>query len=111
MEPTLFPGDVLVVRKSDGIWQRWRSSRTVGGGETNTNEKVTDYDEQAIQREKILAYERKHCNSNGFVGLLRKPPTPVNGNIVVFKDPQKYPDRWNVERVVGVGGETVRLCI
>lgn len=106
MEPTLFPGDILVVRKADGFWQRWKLPAIMGG--TIGDERQTDDDERSIERERVLAYEREHCNSNGSVGLLRKPPTPLTGDIVVLKDPEKYPGQWIVERVVAIGGETVR---
>jgi signal peptidase I len=122
MEPTLFSGDILVVRKADGFWQRWKlptsssssssSSRTtVEGGdeEKDDRQQFTENDEQSCKRERVLVYEREHCNSNGSIGLLRKPPTPLTGNIVVFKDPKKYPDRWSIERVAAIGGETVRM--
>jgi signal peptidase I len=117
MDPTLFPGDILVVRKADGFWQRWKlptsisSMTTVEGGdeEKDDSQRLIENDERSNKREQVLAYEREHCNSNGSVGLLRKPPTPLTGNIVVFKDPEKYPDRWNIERVAAIGGETVRV--
>lgn len=118
MEPTLFSGDILVVRKADGFWQRWKlptsisSSRTtVEGGDEEKDDlkRFTENDEQSNKRERVLAYEREHCNSNGSIGLLRKPPTPLTGNIVVCKDPEKYPDRWSIERVAAIGGETVRV--
>lgn len=96
MEPTLFSGDVLVVRKADGFWQRW----------TNSTKEETEIDGSAVERERILAYERDHCNSSGAIGLLRKPPTPITGNIVVFKNPETYPDQWSIKRVLGTGGET-----
>ena len=104
MEPTLFWGDILVLRKADGFWQRWKLPTTSIG-----LEEKDDLDETSIKRERILVYEREHCNSNGSIGLLRKPPTPIAGNIVIFKNPEKYTDRWSIERVIATGGETVRL--
>lgn len=108
MEPTLFSGDILVVRKADGIWQRWKLPSS-SSSETTKEKDMDDSQEVFAKREQILAYEKEHCNSNGVVGLLRKPPTPTTGNIVVFKNPDKYPDRWSVLRVLATGGETVRL--
>jgi len=108
MEPTLFAGDIVLVRKADGFWQRWKTSsgnRTVGGEGKQQKEMPIIKDKFTIERERVLAYERKHCNSNGSIGLLRKPPTPITNNLVVFKDPKKYPDRWNVKRVVALGGQ------
>eukprot|EP00533_Pseudo-nitzschia_delicatissima_P015486 CAMPEP_0197263442 /NCGR_PEP_ID=MMETSP1432-20130617/1168_1 /TAXON_ID=44447 /ORGANISM="Pseudo-nitzschia delicatissima, Strain UNC1205" /LENGTH=148 /DNA_ID=CAMNT_0042727935 /DNA_START=176 /DNA_END=619 /DNA_ORIENTATION=- len=95
MEPTLFSGDVVVVRKADGFWQRWSSTK-----------EETGVDKSDVERQRILAYERDHCNSNGAIGLLRKPPTPITGNIVVFNNPESYPDQWSIKRVLGTGGET-----
>lgn len=107
MEPTLFCGDILVVRKSDGFWQRWTRPRTIEGEEVMEDERPKDNIEWAIERERVLAYEREYCNSNGSIGLLRKPPTPITGNIVVFKNPERFPDQWNIKRVVALGGQIV----
>jgi len=109
MEPTLFPGDILVIRKADGLWQRWKfpSRRIEGNEEKNHSGRFNEADERAFERERVLAYEREHCNSNGSIGLFRKPPTPITGDVAVFKDPGTYPDRWNIKRVVAIGGETV----
>ena len=107
MEPTLFSGDILVVRKADGIWQRWKLPSN--SSETTDEKKIDELNEVFAKRQQILDYEKEHCNSNGAIGLLRKPPTPITGNIVVFKNPDKYPDRWSIERVLATGGETVRL--
>ena len=113
MEPTLFAGDIVLVRKADGFWQRWKTSsgnRTVEGGEGKQQKEMPIINDKfTIERERVLAYERKHGNSNGSIGLLRKPPTPITNNLVVFKDPEKYPDRWNVKRVVALGGQIVRV--
>eukprot|EP00536_Pseudo-nitzschia_multiseries_P012289 jgi/Psemu1/208220/e_gw1.462.10.1 len=112
MEPTLFHGDIVVVRKSDGFWQHWTRSfdkATIERKEGNyEHERTTDNNQWAVERERVLAFEREHCNSNGAIGLLRKPATPITGDIVVFKDPEKYPDRWNIKRVVALGGQIMR---
>jgi len=108
MEPTLFHGDILVVRKADGFWQRLKMPASFRMKEgKNNHESIIDNDEHAIKRERILAYERQHCNSNGHIGLLRKPPTPVTGDIVIFKSPDKYPDQWSIKRTIAIGGESV----
>lgn len=115
MEPTLFDGDILVVRKSDGFWQRWTrpdNDTTLNGDDRREDQKITQSANKrwAIERKHMLAYEREHCNSNGSIGLLRKPPIPIKEDIVVFKDPGKYPDRWNIKRAVAFGGQLVRDC-
>jgi signal peptidase I len=89
----LYDGDVVVVRKSDGIWQRWTREKDESGW--------------AAEREKVLAYEKQHCRSSSFTGWLRIPPVPVRNNIVVYKDPETYPPKWNIKRVIGLGGQIV----
>ncbi|MGK3738663.1 MAG: signal peptidase I [Bacillariaceae sp.] len=119
MEPTLYCGDIVVVRKSDGFWQRWTRPRPLIKDEEEDEEEKkgtkgkkqpnkNDNNEWAIERGKILAFERDYCNSNGSIGLFRKPPTPINGDIVVYKNPEKYPDQWNIKRVIAIGGQNVR---
>lgn len=121
MEPTLYCGDIVVVRKSDGFWQRWtrpliqdekekEEYKEKEGTKGKKQPDNTNYsnNEWAIKRGKILAFEKDYCNSNGSIGLFRKPPTPINGDIVVYKNPEKYPDQWNIKRVIAIGGQTVR---
>lgn len=100
MEPTLSKGDLVVVRKAEGFWQRW--TRPLNGDENHHN------NIWLAERSKILNLEKEHCQSNGAIGLLRKPPVPITGDIIVYKDPHKYPDRLNVKRVTALGGQTVR---
>lgn len=128
MEPTLFNGDIIVVRKSDGFWQRWtrpvvektktktrtKESNEGKDGQECQNPATRDNSNEnnqrwIVERERVLAFERENCNSNGLIGLLRKPATPITGDIVVFKDPERYPDRWNIKRVVALGGQQVQL--
>ena len=106
MEPTLFSGDIIVVRKSDGFWQQWTRPWENAENQSDSNLRW------AIERERVLAYERDHCNSNGTaIGILRKPATPITGDIVVYEDPEKFPGHWNIKRVVALGGQTVRIVI
>ena len=109
MEPALFDGDVVVVRKSDGFWQRF--TRPIGNDSQGRQADRHKHQRWAAERERVLSYEREHCNSNGSIGLLRKPATPITGDIVVFKDPEKYPDRWNIKRVVALGGQIARASV
>jgi signal peptidase I len=112
MEPTLYNGDIVVVRKSDGIWQRWTRHWPHHQQQNDTTVAATTGDhEWAIERGRVLAYERDNCRSSAFTGWIRTPPVPVTGNIVVYKDPETYPPKWNIKRVIGLGGQVVRTTI
>ncbi|KAG7344245.1 signal peptidase I [Nitzschia inconspicua] len=129
MEPSLQDGDVVVVRKADGIWQRWtqtwpikdnvnNNNKNSNSSSNNNNKKIGDNDADntnpsispfawAIERGDVLEYEMEHCRSSPRTGWLRTPPVPVTGNIVVFQDPETYPSQWNIKRVIGLGGQVV----
>lgn len=121
MEPTLYDGDIVIVRTSDGFWQRWTRNISItvstrqtedvdefdqfGGNDDDNDDTRWDY-----ERRKVLAYEGEYCNANPIPNLfLRHPPVPVTGDIVVFKDPSTYfpKSAWNIKRVIGLGGQTV----
>lgn len=130
MEPTLKDGDVVVVRKSDGIWQRWtrqwpkqqqqhidHSTRDEVEENATIDTPSSSFDDDdgdgngdyrwAIERGNVLEYEKDHCRSSPRTGWLRTPPVPTTGNIVVFQDPETYPSQWNIKRVIGLGGQVV----
>ena len=133
MEPTLYDGDIVVVRSADGFWQRWTkkqkhitrsSSTTRHNGENGFDDDFDDDDDDddneddndgydrrwSYERRRVLEYEGEHCNVNPTPDLiLRCPPVPVNGDIVVFQDPTTYfPNHsWNIKRVIGLGGQMV----
>jgi signal peptidase I len=118
MEPTLSDGDVIVVRKADGLWQRWtRTWPPNVAVDTPKGRSIVDpFDSSsscyawAVERSHVLEYEKEHCRSSPRTGWLRTPPVPVTGNIVVFQDPEIYPSKWNIKRVNGLGGQIVRFC-
>jgi signal peptidase I len=117
MEPTLFDGDIVVVRKADGLWQRWTRSwpSTLNVIHPPKGIQPVLLDDPlssscyawAVERSHVLQYEKEHCQSNPRTGWVRSPPVPVTGNIVVFQDPELYPSQWNIKRVHGLGGQTV----
>lgn len=124
MEPTLLHGDVVVVRKSDGFWQKWTRNVAAGRGGRNGDEDGdggagasaappdADADDELwmAERRRAAQYERDHCGTGGARGLLLdRPPVPLRGTIVVFRDPQAYPSSWSIKRVVGLGGQRVSL--
>lgn len=160
MEPTLWHGDIVVVRKSDGFWQRWTRKVTVGSegssgesgeglddirggsgiinyhkrprsnnrndnndnngnssGNDTTRTKGEDGDENDDlfrwhnERRQVLKREAIHCSSHPSPDLvLRRPPIPVTGDVVVYQDPTAYGNgKKNIKRVVGLGGQMVRI--
>jgi hypothetical protein len=113
MEPTLSDGDVVVVRKADGLWQRWTRawpSTTVRTQKGSTVDPLPSGYDWAVERSQVLEYEKEHCRSNPRTGWLRIPPVPVNGNIVVYQDPEMYPSKLNIKRVNGLSGQIVSSC-
>jgi len=95
MEPSLSHGDIVIVRKSDGIWQR----------KTRTDEDPMI----TFQREHQRDLEQTHCNANGVGWLLHRPPMPVVGDVIVFQDPGEYPPRYNIKRIVGLGQQIIMM--
>ena len=128
MEPTLYDGDIVVIRSADGFWQRWTkkqnditpSSKMING-EDGFGDGDDDFDNDdgdgdgddrrwSYERRRVLEYEGEHCNVNPIPDLiLRCPPIPVTGDIVVFQDPTTYfpNNSWNIKRVIGLGGQMV----
>ncbi len=95
MEPSLRHGDIVVVRKSDGIWQK----------QTRKEEDPM----LTFQRRHQIDLEKIHCHSNGVSWLLHKPPTPIVDDIVVYKDPTEYPWKYSIKRVIGLGQQVVMI--
>ena len=95
MEPSLKHGDIVIVRKADGIWQK----------QTRKNEDPL----LTFQRRQQLDLERTHCHSNGVSWLIHKPPTPTINDIIVFKDPTEYPWKYSIKRVIGLGHQVVMM--
>jgi len=123
MEPTLYDGDIVVVRSADGFWQRWTKRQDIKSPQHNGESGFVDDDDDddesyiddddsrwSYERRRVLQYEGEHCNVNSTPDLiLRCPPIPVTGDIVVFQDPTTYfPNHsWNIKRVIGLGGQLV----
>lgn len=96
MEPTLKDGDIVFVRKSDGIWQQ------------QTRQKEAT--EKKIERQTLEDFEQAHCSASPYYWLLKNPPLPLTGDIVIYKDKESYnSSKWNIKRVVGLGGQVVMV--
>ena len=119
MEPTLKDGDLLLVRKSDNPWWQQLTKLVKHNYKKYIMEKdVQDMDEEdpepperILERRTLKDCERLHCSTAPSLQI--KPPLALSGDIVVYKDPQYFyyrnERRLSVKRVVGLGGQVVRL--
>jgi signal peptidase I len=101
MEPSLKDGDILLVRKSDNmLWQYWNNK---------TSDKLSESVERTFQRDRLEEFEALHCSTTP--SIIQKPPMPLTGDVVVYKDPRDYnpQQKMNIKRVVGLGGQIVRI--
>ena len=108
MEPALYHGDVLLVRKSDifpkHMWQQMVSM-------------ASSYEDEIDQQNaiKVMAYDAslgvpigEYWTGNTY---LKPPMIHQLGTIIVFRAPDatKYPSReYRVKRVMGLGGQICR---
>ena len=99
MEPTLMDGDIVVVRKFDGLlWRRLGPEK---------EEEAKD-ESLKLERIRLQEWEQTHCNQTPPPFLIKKPPMAITGKVVVFQDPEEYPAKWNIKRAIGLGGQVVR---
>ena len=107
MEPALYQGDVLLVRKSDIYPDRmWRKFTSV----------ASSYEEEEIHQNalKVLALDAssgRHIGDWQYGYTFLKPPTIHElGSVIVFLAPDaKYPtSEFRVKRVIGLGGQLCR---
>ena len=102
MEPTLKDGDVVFVRKSDGLLQK------------RTWQKEEEYEEEVerkLERQKLQDFEEENCSASPFYWFIKKPPLPLTEDVVVYKDPEYYSERnkYCIKRVIGLGGQIVMV--
>lgn len=94
MEPSFKDGDILLVRTSDNLlWDYFCNKET----------------EEIFLRQTLQEFEAIHCSVTP-AATIQKPPLPLTGDIVVYKDPSDYGaarQKLNVKRVVGLGGQIV----
>lgn len=102
MEPSLKSGDIVVLRKADGFWQRWTRHRDIENDSGEDPERI-------VQRRRQIELEISQCHSNGPSRILQRPPLPVVGDIVVYQDPTEYPVKYSIKRVVGLGAQIVMM--
>mmetsp|Transcript_42834 Transcript_42834/g.48672 ORF Transcript_42834/g.48672 Transcript_42834/m.48672 type:complete len:198 (-) Transcript_42834:128-721(-) len=90
MEPSLKDGDLVLVRKSD----------------TFTNYSFSEVDGET-DRARI---NRIEATVNGVENnaIISTPPMVLTGEVIVFLDPHAFPNKTQIKRVIGVGGQMVR---
>jgi len=102
MEPTLLPGDLVLVRKCDSGVLVDGILRLVG---------MDNHGDGETERARVRVYEHGQGTTQ-YVPVSRFyecPPTALSGHVVVYKDPEAgFPVQWAVKRVVGLGGQWLR---
>ena len=109
MEPSLYDGDVLLVRKSDfmpnRLWQYWASQADDG----------TDAGDECQNALRVMAHDVQSDRPIGEFWTkytyLHPPTIHVPGSVLVFRAPdaEKFPSaEYRVKRVIGLGGQIVR---
>jgi signal peptidase I len=99
MEPTLYQGDIVLVRKCDaGSW-------------TNLifyNLFSRDNDKDETDRARLHRHDE--MGGTGLLSvLLQHPPTALSGNVVVYKNPETaFPFELCIKRAIGVSGMYVK---
>ena len=112
MDPTLKDGDIILMRRSDNLLhqklQEFMNKRGEGEEGNGQDEVVRLKKEEERQRVKI--FERNHCSQmDSPIWFVKKPPIPATGDVVVFCDPTEYPPKWNIKRVIGLGGQVLMM--
>ena len=98
MEPSLKDGDIVWTRKADFF------QRPVESEERN----------QLLQFESMYCYSpttgvASNANNNTGSWVFRRPPIVLTGQVIVYRNPFEYPSSFHIKRVVGLGGQVVRL--
>eukprot|EP00565_Helicotheca_tamesis_P005032 CAMPEP_0185724268 /NCGR_PEP_ID=MMETSP1171-20130828/800_1 /TAXON_ID=374046 /ORGANISM="Helicotheca tamensis, Strain CCMP826" /LENGTH=251 /DNA_ID=CAMNT_0028392077 /DNA_START=184 /DNA_END=939 /DNA_ORIENTATION=- len=110
MEPTLHDGDVLLIRRSDAFFLKIHR-RHQNNSTTTPEEEEEEEDDNDVQHE-----TSKIQKTDAMVGkfpsrFLSTPPLVLRGDVVVYQDgTTSFPNRWNVKRVIGLGGQRVRTA-
>lgn len=101
-EPTLFrKGDVLLVRKSDAGFVSESTLRLF-------QRKVSvQEDEERARLRRFEQMQNGEVSPNG--RFYTCPPIALSGHWVICKDPTTFPARLCLRRVIGVGGQWIRL--
>ena len=108
MEPNLHHGDIVLVRKCDfGTLVDVVLSLIVGDRKENDPMSKNSTTERA----RLVRYESvQGITTHAPVSrLYETPPLALTGQVVVFQDPTTFPPQLTVKRVIGVGGQWVRL--
>jgi len=106
MEPTLRHGDWILVRKSD-VGALVNSLVSVITGSTSVER---DAERARVMRLELLEGVVLGRDRSVPATLYECPPVALPGQVVVYKDPSRaFPNSLCIKRVVGVGGQLVRI--
>jgi signal peptidase I len=123
MEPTLRHGDVVLVRRADAgtLLQAWNGLvSSIGISPTGdeglikgrTEDADDDDDDDEEDRALAIRFQRlQGIQSHGHMGWLStsRPPLVLPGHVLVYQNPTNLQKEYHIKRVVGVGGQWVRL--
>jgi signal peptidase I len=124
MEPTLRHGDVVLVRKADAgallqAWNGFMSSISSSGArngdagliKVNTDDAHDDEDDEEDRALAIRFQKLQGIQSHGNMGWLctSRPPLVLPGHVLIYQNPTTLQKEYHIKRVVGVGGQWVRL--
>mmetsp|Transcript_3540 Transcript_3540/g.5341 ORF Transcript_3540/g.5341 Transcript_3540/m.5341 type:complete len:229 (+) Transcript_3540:84-770(+) len=109
MEPALYDGDVLLLRKSDlglGIQSRLGHYLRKKDDQDKEEQEEEEEEKEEWDKQQILKIDA----SVGKIpsGWVSSPPLVLRGDVVVYACPHSFPVQWNVKRVIGLGGQRVR---
>ena len=64
-----------------------------------------------MERQKLEDFEQENCSASPFYWFVKKPPLPLTGDVVVYKDKEYYSESKKscIKRVVGLGGQVVMV--
>ena len=119
MEPTLFDGDILLVRRADFMpWRthrldqeavmRWYRLHDIA--EENDEETYPEKDmavQEAMERQRIRAVDSSWDFYPHNSLLFSSLPLLLSGDVAVFQSPNCYPPKLSVKRVISTGGQRV----
>ena len=106
MEPTLHDGDIVVVRKCDAGVLIESFARLWISSNNNKGTAAIETDRARLRRYEQLQQGPQHQPMGRFYQC---PPTALSGHVVVFSSPTEFPSSLSIKRVIGVGGQWMRV--
>lgn len=122
MEPALRDGDVILVRRADfpRLHQWWRRRVESVAGDKGEKKEPTPREEEERRRDEVDLKKARRIARRDNVGadvdvdaaaVISRPVQLLPGDLVLFQSPRSsFPSRYNVKRVVAMGGQRVRAA-